>query len=85
MCFQEPGVSCGSMQSAWPSEMDAQTAILWSGLPMLLTTGKTGKATFLRNIHCGRVNKQTEPKFSKKSEGFYRLMHKQAVSSHKDL
>lgn len=47
--------------------MDAQTAIPRSGLATLLTTGKTGKATFLRNINCGRVNKhRMSPHFQKR-------------------
>lgn len=71
MCFQEPGLSSESMQSAWPNEMDVQTAIPWSGLATLLTSGKTSTATFLRNINCGRVNKhRMSPHFQKRMKDF---------------
>lgn len=54
--MEKASVSLKFPKSAWPNKKDAWTMVPWSSLAKPSTIGKTGKAIFLKNINCGRVN-----------------------------
>lgn len=54
---EEASVSLKFQKSAWPNKKDDWITAPWNSLAKP-STRKTAKATFLKNISCGRVNKQ---------------------------